>query len=132
MVKILIIDDDRDIIEGLSLVLESHGYQVAAKSDVEALVPAVRAVDPDLIILDVIFPDDPRAGFEAARALHREPSLSHIPVLVLSAVNQLSNLGFSFTEMDISEDFLPVGGFMEKPVEPARLLEKVRALLGAP
>ncbi|MCU7800694.1 MAG: hypothetical protein KZQ70_11235 [gamma proteobacterium symbiont of Lucinoma myriamae] len=55
--------------------------------------------------------------------------ITHIPVLILSAVNQLSNLGFSFNENDISNDFMPVKGFIEKPVEPETLLAKIKSLL---
>ena len=52
-------------------------------------------------------------------------------MLLLSAVNQLSKMSFGFSETDISEDFMPVKGFIEKPVEPAVLLAKVNELLGA-
>lgn len=129
MARIMIIDDDRDIVDSLSMVLEGNGYQVVAKLDTQELIPSIRAANPDLILLDIMFPDDPQAGFKAARELRRNEAMRHIPVLILSAVNARSNLGFSFTEKDISDDFLPVGGFLEKPVEPAVLLEKVRTLL---
>ena len=49
-------------------------------------------------------------------------------MLILSAVNQLSNLGLSFTENDISDDFMPVSGFIEKPVRPDELLAKIKKL----
>jgi hypothetical protein len=51
--------------------------------------------------------------------------------LFLSAVNQMSKMSFGFSETDISEDFMPVKGFIEKPVEPAVLLSKIDELLGA-
>lgn len=130
MARIMIIDDDRDIVDSLTMVLEANGYQVAAKHDTLDLVASVQAVNPDLILLDIMFPDDPQAGFKAARTLRRDASVNHIPLLVLSAVNARSDLGFSFTEKDISDDFLPVGGFLEKPVEPAELLERIKGLLG--
>lgn len=131
MARILIIDDDRDIIDSLTLVLEANGHQVIGKTDTVELSGFVRAKHPDLILLDIIFPDDPQAGFKAARELAGDAALRAIPVLVLSAVNARTNLGFSFSERDISEDFLPVRGFLEKPVEPQVLLEKIRALLPA-
>lgn len=131
MARIMIIDDDRDIVDSLTMVLEANGYQVAAKRDMKDLVQSVKQVNPDLIILDIMFPDDPQAGFKAARALRKDDAVRGIPVLVLSAVNARSNLGFSFTEKDISDDFLPVGGLLEKPVEPGVLLDKVKGLLGA-
>ncbi len=129
MARVLIIDDDADIVDGLRLVLEANGYEVQAKFDTRELAESVKRINPDLILLDIIFPDDPQAGFKAARMLAADPDLSSVPVLVLSAVNERTNLGFSFSERDISDDFLPVQGFLEKPVEPQALLERIRALL---
>ena len=129
MAKILIIDDDKDIIDSLTLVLEASGYQVESKMDTDNLIADVKTANPDLIILDVIFPEDPQAGFKAARELHKNEDLGHIPVLLLSAVNIKSNLAFGFSESDISEDFMPFEAFIEKPVEPQVLLERIRNLL---
>jgi len=129
MARILIVDDDPDMVESLTLVLEGSGHEVVARFDTAQIAAAVREVHPDLIILDVIFPDDDQAGFKAARLLARDAEVQHIPVLMLSAVNQLSDLGFSFSDKDISRDYLPVAGFLEKPVEPARLLARIGELL---
>lgn len=129
MARILLIDDDHDIIESLTLILEGNGHQVAAVDNTDDLIATVREHAPDLILLDVIFPDDPQAGFKAARALARDPEVGHIPVIILSAVNQMTRLGFSFTESDISEDFMPVAGFLEKPVEPGPLLARIESVL---
>jgi len=130
MANILIIDDDLDIIDSLKMVLESKDHQVSVKTDTDNLLETIRQTSPDLIILDIIFPEDPNAGFTAARELHKNDEVKHIPVLLLSAVNQQSNMSFGFSETDISEDFMPVKGFIEKPVEPAALLSKVNELLG--
>ena len=130
MANILIVDDDLDIIDSLQMILESNGHQVSVKTDTDNLVESIREVNPDLIILDIIFPEDPNAGFSAARTLHKTDGVKEIPVLLLSAVNQQSNMSFGFSETDISEDFMPVKGFIEKPVEPSVLLSKVNELLG--
>lgn len=130
MARILIIDDDPDIIDSLTMILEGNQFEVSALTDTVDLAGKAKAIHPDLILLDIIFPDDPQAGFKAARVLASDAELSRIPVLVLSAVNERTNLGFSFTEHDISEDFLPVQGFLEKPVEPSQLIGRIRQLLG--
>jgi CheY-like chemotaxis protein len=130
MANILIIDDDLDIIDSLKMILESNDHQVSVKTDTDNLLETIRQTSPDLIILDIIFPEDPNAGFTAARELHKNDEVKHIPVLLLSAVNQQSNMSFGFSETDISEDFMPVKGFIEKPVEPSVLLSKVNELLG--
>ncbi len=129
MTKILIIDDDPDIIDSLSLILESKGYEVIAKTDSDGVMEAVKAANPDLIILDIMFPEDPQFGFHAARELSQEPKVSEIPVLLLSAVNQRSDMSFGFSDSDISQDFMPVGAFIEKPVEPQILVDTIEALL---
>jgi len=128
MSKIMIIDDDRDIIDSISMVLQANDYSVCSKMDTENLLADIKAEAPDIILLDIVFPEDAQAGFKAAREIAGEDDLKHIPVLILSAVNQLTNLGFSFNESDISNDFMPVRGFIEKPVEPAVLLDKIRSL----
>lgn len=130
MAKILIIDDDPDIADSLTMILEGGGYQVSVKPNTENLIGDISQFNPDLIILDIIFPEDPQAGFKAARALHKNEKLKGVPVLFLSAVNQLSNMSFGFSESDISEDFMPVHGFLEKPVEPNVLLRKAKELVG--
>ncbi|MFN3076449.1 MAG: response regulator transcription factor [Alphaproteobacteria bacterium] len=129
MATILIVDDDLDITDNLTLVLESVGHAVVVKRDMERLLEEVRSVHPDLIILDIMMPEDSQAGFKAARALAREQDVGAIPVLMLSAVNQRNNLAFGFSENDISQDFMPVEAFLDKPVEPRVLLEKVDELL---
>lgn len=129
MSKIMIIDDDRDIIESIRMILEANDYTVASKMDTANLLTDIKAEAPDLILLDIVFPEDAQAGFKAAREIARQDDLKHIPILILSAVNQLSNLGFSFNEDDISNDFMPVKGFIEKPVEPEVLLTKIQTLI---
>lgn len=129
MARILIVDDDPDIIDSLTMILEGNQFEVAALTDTRNLIEKAKASHPDLILLDIVFPDDPQAGFKAARLLAEDPELGAVPVLVLSAVNERTNLGFSFSEHDISDDFLPVQGFLEKPVEPALLLQRIDELL---
>lgn len=130
MARIPMIDDDPDIVESLRLVLEAHGHDGYELASTRHVVEDVKKVAPDLIILDVMFPEDPQGGFKAARLLHREPGVSDIPVILLSAVNQRSRLAFAFTDSDISEDFMPVQRFIEKPIEPRLLLDLVAELLG--
>lgn len=128
MTKIMIIDDDRDIIDSISMILEANDYTVVSKMDTDNIITAIESENPDLILLDIVFPQDAQAGFKAARKIATQETIKHIPILVLSAVNQLSNLGFSFTENDISNDFMPVSGFIEKPVKPDDLLAKIKSV----
>jgi two-component system, OmpR family, alkaline phosphatase synthesis response regulator PhoP len=126
--KILIIDDDKDIIESLQLVLESKGYDVESTLTTKGAVELVKSMGPDLIILDVMFPESSSEGFDLARELNRDQEARQIPVLMLSAVNARFNLGFSNKDRD--ENWLPVAEFMEKPVQPLKLVQRVEELIG--
>ena len=129
MARILIIDDDPDIVDSLSMILETRGHLISTKPNTEALITDVMAFNPDLIILDIIFPEDPQAGFAASRMLHKHEKTKNIPVLLLSAVNRQSKLSFGFSEADLSDDFMPASAFLEKPVEPETLLKRIDQLL---
>jgi CheY-like chemotaxis protein len=126
--KIFVIDDDRDMVESLTMVLSSSGYEVGATHQASDAVEKAKAAKPDLIILDVMFPENPSAGFELARKLHDDPATGKIPVVVLSAVNVRFNLGFS--EKDRDESWLPVKHFIEKPIQPEKLLKTVSEIIG--
>jgi CheY-like chemotaxis protein len=129
MARILMIDDDPDILESLRLVLAAHGHDVHELASTRHVVAEVVRVAPDLIILDVMFPEDPQAGFKAARLLNEHPQARDIPIILLSAVTQKSRLAFAFSDADISSDFMPVARFVDKPVEPRVLLDLVAELL---
>ena len=87
-------------------------------------VPSVEQRRPDVLILDVMFPENPSAGFELARTVQRK--FADIPVLMLTAVNQQFPLGFS--NRDIDPKWLPVTEFIEKPVDFGVLCDKVKKL----
>jgi len=79
----------------------------------------------DGVVLDVMFPENLCGGFELAREIGK--TYGHMPILMLTAVNSQFPLGFS--ERDIDSTWLPVSGFLEKPVDFRLLREEVRQLL---
>ncbi len=129
MARILIVDDDTAIIEQVTDILQAAGHRVESRLHTAGLGQAVRDIAPDLIILDIHFPDDPQAGIKAARRLTQDPRLCRIPILMLSAINRNTDLPFSLSDNDISEDFLPIDAFIDKPVQAGPLLQKVEKLL---
>jgi len=130
--KILIVDDDRDLVQSLGQVLRGNGYDVAtAFSGAEGL-RALVAERPDLVVLDVMMETD-TAGFEAAgqirsrREASRYREYRDIPIIILTAINQVTNSRFS---MDQSESFLSgPTGFLTKPVDIDELLARGAAAL---
>ena len=126
MKKILIVDDDRDVFESMKTVLEAEGYGVDwATNGAEAITKA-RSTRPDLMILDVMMNTDDE-GFQVTYSMKQDPQLSCIPIVMVTSVG--ARTGFSFDRKK-DEDFLPVNEFLEKPVDPRTLVDKVRENLG--
>lgn len=128
MKKVYIIDDDRDIVESLSMVLEKEGYQIKAQFDENNAVRNVAGFKPDLVILDVIFPENESAGFDIARDLKHNDATKDVPILMLSAVNEKGEYAGTFSNRDRDDTYLPVNEFVEKPIQPDKLIQKVKAL----
>ena len=128
--KVYIIDDDRDIVDSMSIVLKKNDYEVKAQYDDEKVEENVKAFRPDVIILDVMFPEDSSAGFDIARKLKGNAELQSIPILMLSAINERGIYVGRFSNKDIDSAFMPVNMFLEKPIKPVMLVERVKALAG--
>ncbi len=129
MAKIYIIDDDRDIVESIKLVLKSKGYEVYAQYNDENVIENLLEKKPDLIILDVMFPENNSAGFDIARSIKRNEKLSEIPIIMLSVINQRGIYIGKFGQDDVDPSWLPVNLFLDKPIKPAELLNHVENLL---
>ncbi|MEJ2545218.1 MAG: response regulator [Calditrichaceae bacterium] len=124
--KILIIDDDIDLVEAMRLTLESAGFEVIDAQDGKKGIEKIASGSPDLVILDVMMGTQDE-GFHVAYQIKNNPDTSDIPVIILTAVGQ--ETGFSF-DKEKDEDFLPVSEFLEKPVDPDTLIELVKKNLG--
>lgn len=123
MVKILIVDDDPDMVEASRIVLERDGYSVEHASNVDEGLKRLAEVKPDLLILDVMM-EEPDDGLRFARQVRRLGN--KLPILMLTSVNRA--LGIQIGKDD---EMVPVDEFVEKPVNPADLSTKVKALLDA-
>lgn len=131
--RILIVDDDPDIVEAMRLILEAKEYEViSAGSSAEGLV-TLKERNPDLIILDVMMETDTE-GFHFAYALRNAETGSeydafkNTPILMLTAISQRTGMQF---DPESDEDFLPVDDYVEKPIKPEDLLSKIQKLIAA-
>jgi CheY-like chemotaxis protein len=129
MSKIYIIDDDRDIVDALTMVLEAEDHEVAFQYIEEDAVKNVMEFGADLIFLDVIFPENDGAGFEIARKLKHDENTKNIPIAMLSAVNDKGQYSGTFSNADKDDVYLPVDEFVEKPLVPAELIKLVNKLV---
>ena len=122
--KILLIDDDMDFTEATKIVLESNSYEViVAQEGNEGLKMAARE-KPDLIILDVIMPV--KDGFTAAEQLKKDPNLSSIPVIMLTAYAEMGGE----TAVPVSAGLtLEAEDYIDKPVKPEELIKRVEKQL---
>jgi two-component system alkaline phosphatase synthesis response regulator PhoP len=122
--KILLIDDDVDFVAATKIVLESAPYEVIVANEGNEGLQKAREEKPDLILLDVIMPI--KDGFTAAEQLKKDPQLSKIPVLMLTA---FSSKGQE-TTIPRSRGFtLEAEDYIEKPVTPEELLDRVKRYL---
>ncbi|MDQ7816074.1 MAG: response regulator [Melioribacteraceae bacterium] len=120
MALIAIIDDDPDILDASSLVLKSKGYDVMTANNPNDGYKIVKEKKPDLIILDVMM-DEPDDGFYLAQKFRKEGI--KIPILMYTSVSKAIGLDFGKSEM------VPVDDFVEKPISPEELIQKVEKLM---
>lgn len=122
MSLIAIIDDDPDILDASSLVLKSKGHDVVTAINSNDGYKIVKEKKPDLIILDVMM-EEPDDGFYLAQKFRKEGITT--PILMYTSVSKATGLDFGKSEM------VPVDDFVEKPISPEELVNKVESLLKA-
>jgi len=115
--KILVIEDDKDIRDTIVYVLEEEGYEVIA-SDNARILKKVQDLEPDLILLDNWLTDwtSDLSGQQLSKALKNDPATNHIPVILISAVNNLKEIAKA-GEAD---------GYIKKPFDLTELIEVVK------
>jgi len=126
MPKILIIDDDPDIVEAMKVVLESRKHQVITAKSGEEGLKKVKVDNPQLVILDVMM-ESADKGFEVAREIRKEKTKKPIPIIMLTAIKERTGLDFRHEAGD--KDWLPVDDYCDKPLNPDELISKVDKLL---
>lgn len=125
MTTILLVDDDPDFVDATRLILEKNNYKVVTASSAEEGWAKAQSENPDLILLDVMM-ESPDAGFQLAYKIRNDKKLKNKPILLLTAIGKVT--GFKFDKKK-DEDFLPVEEYIEKPVKPEILLEKINKAL---
>jgi two-component system alkaline phosphatase synthesis response regulator PhoP len=124
--KILVVDDDPDILDALTMILEAQDYQVStARDGVEGLAN-LKAEKPNLLILDLLMPK--MDGFAVCKELQdpRWSKYRNIPILILTSVREEASRRRYELETGLELD---VDDYVEKPVSPEVLLERVQKLL---
>jgi DNA-binding response OmpR family regulator len=124
--KILIIDDDPDILDATTMILESQGYQiVTARDGIEGLA-VLKAENPDLMILDLMMPK--MDGFSVCKELQDQRWSKHkgTPILILTSVREEASRRRYELETGLELD---VDDYIEKPMSPDLLISRVNNLI---
>lgn len=118
--QVLIVEDEANIAEALSFVLEREGYAVTLAADGESGLAQMRAARPDAVVLDVMLPG--RNGFEVLKAIRTDPHLSATPVAVLTARGQAHDRSRA--------EAVGADAYMTKPFANAEVIAQIRSLIG--
>ncbi|MCY1522160.1 Response regulator MprA [compost metagenome] len=119
MNKILVVDDDDDILDTIQLILEIGGYEINPLNQADQVFETIKNFKPSLILLDVVL--GKIDGREICEQIKNNPGTAHIPVLMMSALYDMG---------DIREMNSPPDDFIPKPFKMDVLLEKIGTLIG--
>lgn len=120
--KILVVDDEPDVVTYLAAVLRDHGYEALEAYDGEEAIEQVLRDKPDLVTLDITMPE--MTGVRAYRILKEDAALKHIPVIIVTGISH------DFKQFISTRSQVPAPeGYLEKPVKPEDLLAEVKRLL---
>jgi len=130
--KILLVDDDVDLVETVAQALSYHGFEVEKAHSGRDGLKKILEYKPDLLVLDVMMEND-TAGFEVANQLRnrrtesRYSEFADLPIILLTAINQVTNSRFSLNE---AQSFLPeIEDFITKPFKIDDLIARIKSLL---
>ena len=129
--KILLVDDDPDIVDAMQLVLEANDYDVVTANSAQSGLDMIVREKPDLVVLDVMMEHD-TDGFHVAYKIKNPPEGSELakvcplPILMVTGIGRVKGMKFS---PGVDGDYLPVDSFVDKPIQPSVLLEQIALLL---
>ena len=134
MAKILVVDDQPNIVRTVQMALESQGYEVLTAGSKEEAEAVAVADKPDVMIVDVMMPEGTE-GFHLVWKIRQmeDEALSSVPIIMVTGIHETTELRFYPDQTDgtyESGEFLPVQAWMDKPIAVKDLLEKVERLLG--
>ncbi len=118
MAKILVVDDEKDVVELLKFLLEKDGHQVSTAYNGREAIDVIPSAKPDLILLDVMMPE--MDGYTVQTLLLNNPETKNIPLIILTAKGQLKDVFAVSTN---------VKAYMEKPFDPKALRVKIKESL---
>lgn len=126
--KILIIDDEPDMVTFLSTLLEDHGYVTVTATDGEEGMTKVKSEKPDLISLDLLMPN--KTGIKMFRELRKDDEAKDIPVVMVTGFGKDDVPSMDFKEWIQKRVIRPPEAYIEKPVNKEILLDAIKKVIG--
>lgn len=117
--KILIVDDEQNIVISLEFLMKREGYEVSIANDGEEAVARIRSEQPDLVLLDVMMPK--KSGFEVCQEIKSDPALKMVRILMLTAKGRDTEVAKGLA--------MGADAYMTKPFSTKDLVDKVRTML---
>lgn len=120
MARVLIVDDSPTEIHVLKGMLEKNSHEVSAADNAEGGIELAKQTKPDIILMDVVMPG--MNGFQATRALSKDPETQHIPIIIVTTKDQETDRVWGLRQG--AKDYI------SKPVTEDELIQKINAVLG--
>ncbi|MCX7598261.1 MAG: response regulator [Armatimonadetes bacterium] len=125
--KVLVVDDDPDVLEQQRLVLAAAGFEVVAAGGIDEALQVADGEVPDCFVLDLMM-EHTDSGARLARALRRDPRFADAPIVMLTSV--VRDVGFEFDRNPREVlDWMKADAWFDKPASPTQLVSTLRQLL---
>ncbi len=126
--EILLVDDDPDLRDSLQIILEKNGYTVRTASNGQEALEALKAKEPDLMILDIMMATDTE-GFDLAYELKNRPNSKDLPIILLTSFLEKVRQEGPDRFQHIMGEAWPAKWLFEKPVDTKKLITKIEGIL---
>ena len=128
--KILIVDDEPDIVSYLEMVLQDQGYETVTAGNGNEALEMVKQESPALVTLDITMPE--ASGTRFYKEMRTDPDLVHIPVIIVTAVTGLGGDKYAYEKFISNRRLVPAPeAFFPKPIDREAFIEAVNGLLAA-
>ena len=126
--KILVIDDEPDMVTFLATLLEDNGYQIVSASDGDEGLDRMRSEKPDLVSLDLLMPN--KTGIKMFRELRKDPELGTTPVVMVTGFGKDDVPQMDFKKWIQERSIKPPEAYIEKPVDTDVFLKAIKDAIG--
>jgi len=122
--RVLIVDDDPDFVEIVSMILRKEGYEFESATSGDEALKKMRASPPDILLLDVMM-STVLDGVNVSFAMAEDPQLKNVPIIMISSIPDSAH-----AEEFPTDEYVPISAWITKPVQPQELVKTVKRLVG--